>query len=56
MSSAAPSHSPQALSLARIKPRNPATLLEVVSDALGADGALDLRHSAYGDSLSPPLR
>jgi len=53
---AAPQHSPQALSLARLQPRNPGAVLEMVSDALGADGAIDLRHSAYGDNLSPPLR
>jgi len=53
---AGPQHSPQALSLARLQPRNPGAVLEMVSDALGADGAIDLRHSAYGDNLSPPLR
>ena len=53
---AAPQHSPQALSLARVEPRNPGAVLEMVSDALGADGAIDLRHTAYGDNLSPPLR
>ena len=52
----APQHSPQALSLARIQPRNPGAFLEVISDALGADGTIDPRHSAYGDNLSPPLR
>src|SRR5207253_11120846 len=25
-------------------------------DALGADGSMDLRHAAYGNNLSPPLR
>ena|SRR5438067_729527 len=53
---AAPEHSPEALSLARIQPRNPGAVLELVSDALGADGGIDLRHSAYGGNLSPPLR
>ena len=52
----APQHSPEALSLARITPRDPAAVLEMVSDALGADGSIDLRHTAYGDNLSPPLR
>jgi Raf kinase inhibitor-like YbhB/YbcL family protein len=56
VSTAAPQHSPQALSLARIQPRSPGAVLEMVSDALGADGAIDPRHSAYGDNLSPPLR
>ena len=51
-----PEHSPEALSLARITPRNPGATLEMVSDALGADGSIDLRHTAYGDNLSPPLR
>jgi len=53
---AAPQHSPQALSLARVQPHHPGAVLEIVSDALGANGAIDLRHSAYGDNLSPPLR
>jgi Raf kinase inhibitor-like YbhB/YbcL family protein len=53
---ATPQHSPEALSLARVRPRSPGTTLEVVSDALSADGGIDLRHSAYGGNLSPPLR
>jgi Raf kinase inhibitor-like YbhB/YbcL family protein len=53
---ARPQHSPEALTLARIQPRNPATVLVVVSDAIDAEGPIDLRHSAYGDNLSPPLR
>jgi Raf kinase inhibitor-like YbhB/YbcL family protein len=51
-----PLHSPESLSLGRITPRTPATTLELLSDAVGIDGALDLRHSAYGNNLSPPLR
>jgi hypothetical protein len=51
-----PQHSPEALSLAKVTPRSPGTTLEMVSDALGADGGIDLRHTAYGDNLSPPLR
>jgi hypothetical protein len=51
-----PQHSPEALSLARITPREPAAVLELLSDAIGADGQVDLRHTAYGDNLSPPLR
>ena len=51
-----PDHSPEALTLGRIEPRAPGVGIEVLSDALGADGAIDLRHSAYGDNLSPPLR
>jgi len=52
----APEHSPEALSLARICPRDPGALLEVVSDGLGADGGIDSRHTAYGNNLSLPLR
>jgi hypothetical protein len=51
-----PEHSPEALSLGRITPREPGATLEMVSDALGADGAIDLRHTAYGNNVSPPLR
>jgi len=51
-----PEHSPEALSLQRITPREPGAVLEVLSDAIGADGAIDLRHTAYGNNLSPPLR
>jgi len=53
---ATPQHSPAALALARIEPRGKAAVIEMASDALGADGAIDLRHSAYGNNLSPPLR
>jgi Raf kinase inhibitor-like YbhB/YbcL family protein len=56
MPQATPPHSGESLSLARVTPRNPAARIQMVSDALGADGAIDLRHSAYGDNLSPPLR
>ena len=45
---------PVSLNLAH--PRNPTAVIQVVSDALGADGGIDLRHTAYGDNLSPPLR
>jgi Raf kinase inhibitor-like YbhB/YbcL family protein len=51
-----PQHSPEALSLARITPREPGATLELLSTAIGVDGAVDLRHTAYGDNLSPPLR
>ena len=53
---ATPQHSPEALSLARVQPRQPGAVVEIVTDALGADGSMDLRHSAYGNNLSPPLR
>ena len=51
-----PEHSPEALSLARITPREPGAVLELLSDAVGADGGFDARHTAYGDNLSPPLK
>ena len=51
-----PQHSAEALSLGRITPREPGTALELLSDAIDTAGAIDLRHSAYGDNLSPPLR
>jgi len=51
-----PQHSPEALSLARITPREPGATLELLSDAIDTAGAIDLRHSAYGENLSPPLR
>ena len=51
-----PERSPEALSLERITPREPGATLELLSEAIGADGAIDLRHTAYGDNLSPPLR
>jgi Raf kinase inhibitor-like YbhB/YbcL family protein len=50
-----PQHSPEALSLARITPRTPGATLELLSDAIDTTGAIDLRHTAYGDNLSPPL-
>ena len=51
-----PQRSSEALSLERITPREPGAPLELLSDAVDAGGAIDLRHSAYGDNLSPPLR
>jgi Raf kinase inhibitor-like YbhB/YbcL family protein len=51
-----PQHSPEALSLGRITPREPGAPLELLSDAIGIDGVIDGRHTAYGDNLSPPLR
>jgi len=51
-----PQHSPEALSLARITPREPGAALELLSEAVGVDGAIDQRYTAYGDNLSPPLR
>lgn len=51
-----PERFPEALSLARVTPREPGATLELLSDAIGTDGGVDLRHTAYGDNLSPPLR
>jgi len=51
-----PSRSPEALSLGRITPRQPGAVLELLSDATDTHGTIDLRHSAYGDNLSPALR
>jgi Raf kinase inhibitor-like YbhB/YbcL family protein len=51
-----PQHSPEALSLGRITPREPGAPLELLSEAIGTDGVIDGRHTAYGDNLSPPLR
>jgi Raf kinase inhibitor-like YbhB/YbcL family protein len=51
-----PPHSPEALSLGRITPREPGATLELLSEAIGIDGDIDLRHTAYGSNLSPPLR
>jgi hypothetical protein len=48
-------HGPGALTLARITPRDPGVTVRVTSEAVGADGSIDLRHSAYGDGVSPPL-
>jgi Raf kinase inhibitor-like YbhB/YbcL family protein len=50
-----PQHSPEALSLARVTPREPGATLELLSTAVGVDGRFDLRHTAYGANLSPPL-
>ncbi len=50
-----PERSPEALSLERITPREPGAPLELLSDALDTNGAIDLRHTAYGNNLSPRL-
>jgi Raf kinase inhibitor-like YbhB/YbcL family protein len=51
-----PQHSPEALSLGRITTREPGAALELLSEAIGTDGVIDARHTAYGDNRSPPLR
>jgi hypothetical protein len=51
-----PQHSPEALSLGRITPRQPGTALELLTDAIDTSGKIDLRQTAYGDNRSPPLR
>jgi Raf kinase inhibitor-like YbhB/YbcL family protein len=51
-----PPRSPEALSLGRVSPREPGAVLELLSEAVDTHGAIDLRHSAYGDNLSPALR
>jgi hypothetical protein len=51
-----PERSPEALSLERITPREPGAPFELLSEAVEVNGAVDLRHTAYGDNLSPPLR
>jgi hypothetical protein len=51
-----PQHSPEALSLGRITPREPGAALELLSDSIDTSGQIDLRHTAYGDNLSPHLR
>ena len=49
-----PQHSPEALTLGRIQPRTGGGI-ELSSTAFPDEGVIDLRHSAYGDNLSPPL-
>jgi hypothetical protein len=51
-----PERSPEALSLERITPREPGAPLELLTEAVGVNGAIDLRHTAYGNNLSPPLK
>lgn len=51
-----PQRSPEALSLARVAPRSPATTLELLSTAIDIQDVIDPRYTAYGDNLSPPLR
>jgi len=50
-----PPHSPEALSLARITPREPGAALELLSTAIETNGAIEPRYTAYGDNVSPPL-
>ena len=50
-----PQHSPEALSLGRIAPRESAATLELLSDAIGVDGVIDERQTALGANLSPHL-
>ena len=56
MPQANPPHSPEALSLGRITPREPGDVLELLSPAIDTGGAIGERYSAYGQNVSPPLR
>jgi len=51
-----PQHSPEVLALSRITPGEPGATLELSSDAIGTDGVIDPRNTAYGNNLSPRLR
>jgi Raf kinase inhibitor-like YbhB/YbcL family protein len=47
---------PEALTLARVTPREPGVAMKLSSPALDANGAIGARYSAYGQGVSPPLR
>jgi hypothetical protein len=49
-----PQHSPEALTIGRIQPRT-GDGIELSSEAFPDEGKIGLRHSGYGDNLSPPL-
>jgi Raf kinase inhibitor-like YbhB/YbcL family protein len=51
-----PQHPPSARSLGQVTPREVGATLKLRSDAIGVDGAIALRSTAYGNNLSPPLR
>jgi len=51
-----PEHSPEALSIGRVTPRERGAPLDLTSDAIGVDGAIDRRCSALGGNRSPALR
>jgi Raf kinase inhibitor-like YbhB/YbcL family protein len=50
-----PEHSGEALTIMKVDPILP-TGITLVSTAVGQDGRLADRHSAYFDNISPPLR
>jgi Raf kinase inhibitor-like YbhB/YbcL family protein len=50
-----PEHSPEALSIGRVTPREPGAVLELSSDAIDVAGAIDARCSALGGNQSPAL-
>jgi Raf kinase inhibitor-like YbhB/YbcL family protein len=49
-----PQHSPESLTIGRIQPRT-GDGIELSSQAFPDEGKIDLRHSGYGDNVSPPL-
>jgi Raf kinase inhibitor-like YbhB/YbcL family protein len=50
-----PEHSPEALSLGRITPREPGAVLELLCDDIDTQGVIAERHTAFGANLSPHL-
>ena len=52
---AGPQHSGEAISILKVRPMQAGQDMAVNSDAIGADGAIADRHSAYHDNVSPPL-
>jgi Raf kinase inhibitor-like YbhB/YbcL family protein len=51
----APQHSGDAISIMKVHPLQAGGDMAVNSSAIGADGVIADRHSAYHDNLSPPL-
>lgn len=50
-----PEHSGEPITILKIDPREPGTLLEILTTAQESDGRLAERHSADGGNISPPL-
>ena len=48
-------HSPESLTIGRVTPRTGGGI-QLSSEAFPDEGRIDLRHSGYGENLSPPLR
>jgi Raf kinase inhibitor-like YbhB/YbcL family protein len=47
---------PKSVTIDAVRPERPGAPMTLTSDAVGANGAIDFNHTAYGANISPALR